>query len=171
MASHSKLSPSSSLTASIRSSCPSRTGSQIPSAMHCEAALMMVGSSPSEKTILFVSFLAMLITLRMMDRVRPRRASSSSRYPSTLNSFADTLAMPSLTAASATALASQISTRASNGFGMRYSGPNCICSPPSAAATSSGTGCLASSAIAWVAAIFMHSVISLALTSSAPRKM
>ena len=85
---------------------------------------MIVGSSPSQKTILFLSLLALLITLLMIDLVRPSLASSSSLYVSILKSSGETLDTPSFTAASATALASQIRTRASNGFGIMYSGPN-----------------------------------------------
>ena len=66
------------------------------------------------------------MTLLIIDLVSPRRASNSSLYFSILNSSFDILATPSITAASATALASQIKTLASKGFGIIYSGPNWI---------------------------------------------
>ena len=117
------------------------------------------------------SALARLITLRMTVWVSPSRDSSSSRYSSMLNSLLSMPAIPSATAASATADATHTSTRRSNGLGMMYSLPNWMLSSPYACETVSGTGSLARAASALVAAIFIPAVIPLAMQSSAPRKM
>ena len=71
----------------------------------------------------------------------------------------------------ATAGAISRMSRGSNGRGMMYSGPNCSRLPPPAAFTSSGTSSRASCASASAAAIFMASLMVLARTSSAPRKI
>ncbi len=62
-------------------------------------------------------------------------------------------------------------SRGSNGFGIRYSGPNESDSPEYAWATMSDCSACASSAIARMHASFISSVIVVAPTSSAPRKM
>ena len=80
-------------------------------------------------------------------------------------------ATPQSIAALATAGATPRSTRGSSGFGMMYSRPNRNRSPPYARETASGTSSLASSASALAAAIFISSVMALARTSRAPRKM
>ena len=80
-------------------------------------------------------------------------------------------ATPDCIAASATAGATQSSTRWSNGFGIRYSRPKRNDWPPYAFETESGTSIFASAASACDAARFIASLISVARTSSAPRKM
>ena len=80
-------------------------------------------------------------------------------------------ATPEVIAASATAGATQRSTRKSKGLGIRYSRPKRKDWPPYARDTESGTSIFASDARALDAAIFMASLISRARTSSAPRKM
>ena len=61
--------------------------------------------------------------------------------------------------------------RGSNAFGMMYSAPKVSRRPEEAECTSSGTSSRASCASASAAAIFMASLMVLARTSSAPRKM
>jgi hypothetical protein len=80
-------------------------------------------------------------------------------------------ATPESTAALATAGATVVSTRGSNGLGMMYSRPKWNSCPPYAALTLSGTSCRASAASACEAASFISSLIDFARTSSAPRKM
>ncbi len=63
------------------------------------------------------------------------------------------------------------STRGSSGFGMMYSGPNWSGWSPYAFTTASGTSCFARSASASAHATFISSLMSVARTSSAPRKM
>ena len=74
-------------------------------------------------------------------------------------------------AANATALAIRGNKRGSIGLGIIYSAPNASLSTPAAFSTSGGTGYLAILRIASTAAIFISSLISLARTSSAPRKI
>ena len=62
-------------------------------------------------------------------------------------------------------------SRGSKALGMMYSGPKRSDLPAPAPATSSGTSSRASSASASAAAIFIASLMVLARTSSAPRKM
>ena len=80
-------------------------------------------------------------------------------------------ATPVSHAALATAGASHVSTRGSNGFGMRYSRPNDMLFTPYAFSTTSGTSSFASFARACDAAIFISLLIAFARTSRAPRKM
>ena len=69
-----------------------------------------------------------------------------------------------------TALTSVI-RRGSTGFGMKYLGPNVRSLTWYTSFTTSGTGCFAKSAIAFTAASFISSLIALACTSRAPRKI
>ena len=80
-------------------------------------------------------------------------------------------ATPDSCAAFATAGAMRRIRRASNGFGMMYSGPNASSCPAYATATSSLISAFASAAISRTAASFIASVIAVAPASSAPRKM
>ncbi len=105
----------------------------------------------------------------MTSRARESIASSRRRYAAM--SVIGSRATPDLIAASATAGATQSSTRKSKGFGIRYSRPNRNSWPPYAFETESGTSIFASAASACEAAFFISSLISVARTSSAPRKM
>jgi hypothetical protein len=107
--------------------------------------------------------------VRITSRVPPSRRSSRRTYSSRSNVV--TRADPSSTAACATAGATQSSTRGSNGFGMRYCGPNASRTPPYASDTPSGTSSRASAASARAAATFIPELIRRARTSSAPRNM
>ena len=94
---------------------------------------------------------------------------SRSRYAS--KSAIGRVATPLSIAALATATGTLTMSRGSNGFGIRYSGPNDSDSPAYACATMSDSSACASSAIARMHASFISSVIDVAPTSSAPRKM
>ena len=74
-------------------------------------------------------------------------------------------------AALATAGATDVSNLGSKALGIIYSGPKLILFKLYAALTTSGTGFLAKSAIAYTAANFISSLIQVALTSKAPRNM
>ncbi len=117
----------------------------------------------------FGSRRAFSITVLMTSRERESIASSRRRYAAM--SAIGCRATPERMAASATAGATQRSTRWSKGFGIRYSRPKRNDCPPYALETESGTSILASAASACEAARFMGSLISVARTSSAPRKM
>ncbi len=80
-------------------------------------------------------------------------------------------ATPESIAAFATAGGIRAISRGSNALGMMYSGPKARRRPVEAEWTSSGTSSRASFASASAAAIFIASLIVLARTSSAPRKM
>ena len=74
-------------------------------------------------------------------------------------------------AALATAGASHVRTRGSNGFGIRYSRPKAMLFTPYAFSTTSGTSSFASAARARAAAIFISLLMAVDRTSRAPRKM
>src|SRR5258708_36619138 len=80
-------------------------------------------------------------------------------------------ATPDSIAARATAGGPLVISRGANAFGMVYSGPKVSRRPDDAECTSSGTSSRASCANASAAAIFIVSLIVLALHSSAPRKL
>ena len=81
------------------------------------------------------------------------------------------VATPESMAACATAGAILAIRRGSNGLGIRYSVPNFNSSPPYAPATTSFDSANAKSAIARTVASFMASLMVVAPTSNAPRKM
>ena len=80
-------------------------------------------------------------------------------------------ATPLSIAALATAALTSVISRGSTGFGMKYDGPKVRLFTLYTSLTTSGTGCFAKSAIASTAAIFISSLIAVALTSSAPLKI
>ena len=115
---------SSSSRASFSISCSraSRIGRQIPSSARILAARRTLGCSPSGKTMRLGSRRAFSRTTLMTSLERESIASSRRRYAPM--SVIGSRATPERMAASATAGATQRSTRGSKGFGIRYSRPN-----------------------------------------------
>ena len=155
-------------TSSIVSRRPRRVGMAMPSSTRIDAARMIFGSSPSGKTMrLRVADRAIddaahdaaraseprleaMPVLVDVDEVRARRWRPPPRPPP---------ARPTAARADRTGRESDSRDRRSRS------------SARTEAATLSGTSSRASSASARVAAIFISSLISVARTSSAPRKM
>ena len=133
------------------------------------AARITRSSSPSAKT----TRLGLALTRSKMPcrlaAVGSRRAESFWRYARM--SAIGFRATPESIAACATAEETAAIRRGSNGVGMMYSGPYFSLRPEYERATSSGTSSRASPASAFAAAIFIASLIELARTSRAPRKM
>ena len=133
------------------------------------AAFNVFSSSPSAKTTFFWVFLICELIPCIIVTEGSSLCLSCSEYKSKLSIFF--LATPVLIAAFATATGITLISLGSKVDGIIYSLPYLGLSPPIAATTSSGTLSLASDAIAFAAAIFISSLIVLALTSKAPLKM
>ena len=133
------------------------------------AAFNVFSSSPSAKTTLFLVFLICELIPCIIVTDGSNLCFNSSEYISKFSIFF--LATPLSIAALATATGITLISLGSKVDGIIYSLPYEGVSPPIAAATSSGTISLASSAIAFAAAVFISSFIVLALTSNAPLKI